>query len=99
MALASGYVLRAKADGWKLFCEKLNILPFLYWENLPGFDRLQRAMALAEKAAFVPEGFLKWLNRIRPRGKPKLTEVPLTAEAVAKANEDIFRQRVQWWGG
>jgi hypothetical protein len=99
LALASGYVLRANADGWKLFCEKLNILPFLLWEMLPGFDRLQRALALAEKAAFTPEGFLRWMNRIRPRGKPKLTEVLLTAQAVAKELEEIFREKVQWWGG
>jgi hypothetical protein len=99
LGLASGYVLRAKADRWKLFCEKLNIPPFLFWEMLPGFDRLQRALALAEKAAFTLEGFLRWMNRIRPRGKPKLTEVALTAEAVAREMQEIYRDRVQWWGG
>jgi hypothetical protein len=99
LALASGYVLRAKADGWKLFCEKLNIPPLLFWEMLPGFDRLQRALALAEKAAFTPEGFLRWMNRIRPKGKPELTKVLLTAEAIAKELEEIFREKVQWWGG
>lgn len=97
--LASGYELRAELEGWKLFCEKLNIPPFLLWEVLPGFDRLQRALALAEKAAFTPEGFLRWLNRIRPAGQPELTTVPLTAEAVAKAAEEAFRKRVEWWGG
>ncbi|HMF17492.1 MAG TPA: hypothetical protein VKE98_09815, partial [Gemmataceae bacterium] len=39
LALGAGYVLRAKADGWKLFCERLNVPPFLLWEDLPGFDR------------------------------------------------------------
>jgi hypothetical protein len=99
LALASGYVLRAKAEGWKLFCEKLNIPPFLLWEMLPGFDRLQRALALAEKAAFTSEGFLRWLNRVRPRGKAELKEVPLTAEAVAHELEGAYRERVQWWDG
>ena len=99
IALAAGYVLRTKANGWKLFCERLNVPPFLLWEKLPGFERLQRALALAEKAAFVPEGFLRWLNRVRPKGKPALTAVPLTAEGVADATAEVLRQLVQWWGG
>jgi hypothetical protein len=28
LALASGYVLRTKAGGWKLFCERLTVPPF-----------------------------------------------------------------------
>jgi hypothetical protein len=99
IALAAGYMLRTKADGWKLFCERLNVPPFLLWEIHPGFDRLQRALALAEKAAFVPEGFLRWLNRVRPEGEPELTAVPLTVEGVAEETEQTFRWRVQWWGG
>jgi hypothetical protein len=99
IALASGYILRAKADGWKLFCERMTILPFLFWEMLPGFDRLQRALALAEKAAFTAEGFLRWLNRIRPKGVREWTELPITAELVAKVNEAFFRERVRWWNG
>ena len=99
LVLASGYILRAKAEGWKLFCERLNIPPFLLWEKLPGFDRLQRALDLAQKAAFVPKGFLRWLNRIRPAGEPELTKVPLTADGLANANEQAFQELVQWWSG
>ena len=99
LVLASGYVLRTKANGWKLFCERLNVPPFLMWEVLPGFERLQRALARTEKAAFVPEGFLRWLNHVRPKGEPKLTAVPLTVERMAAANEEAFRRRVEWWGG
>jgi len=99
VALAAGYMLRTKANGWKLFCERLNVPPFLLWEVLPGFDRVQRALAMTEKAAFIPEGFLVWLNRVRPKGKPELTAVPLTVEGVADANAEAFRQRVEWWGG
>jgi hypothetical protein len=99
IALAAGYMLRTQANGWKLFCERLDIPAFLLWKELPGFDRLQRALALAEKAAFVPEGFLLWLNRVRPKGEPELTAVPLTVEGVADANAEAFRQRVQWLGG
>jgi hypothetical protein len=99
LALASGYVLRTKTDGWKLFCERLNVPPFLAWEQLPGFDRLQDAFELTEKIAFVEEGFLRWLNRVAPAGKQELTECPLTVEEVASANEYLFRKRVEWWGG
>ena len=98
LVLASGYVLRTKANGWKLFCERLNVPPFLLWEVLPGFERLQRALARTEKAAFVPEGFLRWLNHVRPKGEPELAAVPLTVERMAAANEEAFRKRVQWWG-
>jgi hypothetical protein len=99
LVLASGFILRAKANGWKLFCVKLSIPPFLFWEMLPGFERLQHALALTEKAAFTPEGFLCWFNRVRPRGKPELTMVPLTAETVAQQLEEAYRKSVQLWGG
>jgi hypothetical protein len=46
----------------------LHLPPFLLRQELPGFDRLQRALALAKEAAFVPEGMLCWLNAIRPAG-------------------------------
>jgi hypothetical protein len=99
MALASGFVLRTKAEGWKLFCERMAVPPFALWEGLPGFDRLRRALKLAERAAFAPEGFLRWLNDIRPAGEAKRTEVPLTVERLAAATEELFRKRVEWWGG
>jgi hypothetical protein len=99
LLLAFGYILKANLEGWKLFCEKQNIPPFLHWEMLPGYERLQSALALAEKVAFTPEGFLKWLNRIRPVEEPELTELSLTADEMAKANEKVFQERVRWWGG
>lgn len=99
VACAIGYMLRAKGDGWKLFCERMTVPPFLLWEGLPGFDRLQRALALSKEAACGPEGFLRWLNTVRPAGEPKLTEVPLTVEKVARATEEMFRRRVAWWSG
>jgi hypothetical protein len=88
-------MLRAKAESWKLFCERLNVPPFLLWDKLPGFDRLQRALALAEKAAFVPEGFLRWMNRLRPAADPELTKVPITADGLANATEETFQELVQ----
>jgi hypothetical protein len=77
----------------------VTVPPFLLWKGLPGFDRLQRSLALAEKAVFTPESFLCWLNTVRPAGRPELTEVPLTIEGVADANEKMVRQRVKSWAG
>jgi hypothetical protein len=99
IALAAGYVLRTKMEGWKRFCEEMAIPPFVEWQWLPGFDRLQGAFTLTEEAAFVPEGYLRWLNGIRPAGEPELTEVPLTVEGIATATDELFRKCVEWWGG
>ncbi len=95
VALACGYMLKAKADGWKLFCERLCVPCFVLMDDLPGFVRVQRAIKWAEDAAFTEEGFLRWLNRIRPEGDPELTEVPLSAEQMADAAEDAFRRQVE----
>lgn len=99
LALVAGYVLGTKADGWNQFCERINVPPHLLWEGMPGFERLQGALALAAKAAFVPEGMQVWLNRMRPAGEAELTEIPLTVERVADATAERFRRRIKWWGG
>jgi hypothetical protein len=99
LAYAAGYVLRAKAGGWKLFCERLAVPPFLLWEVLPGLDRLRCALELAEEGAFSPDDFLRWLNGVRPAGAPELTAVPLSAERLAEQTQESFRTRAKWWGG
>jgi hypothetical protein len=99
IALATGFVLRTKAEGWKLFCERLAVPPFVFWKGLPGFGRLARALTLSETVAFAPEGFLRWLNTIRPAGEPERTEVPWTVEGLAAVTEDLFRQSVRSWSG
>jgi hypothetical protein len=99
VALASGLLLKSKADGWKLFCARLNVPPFAAWAGLPGLARLERALALAEEAAFVPEGLVRWLNGVRPAGAPEVTAVPWTAEDAAAGLDRLFRERVAWWGG
>jgi hypothetical protein len=68
-------------------------------EGLPGLDRLRRALAVAESAAFAPEGFLRWANAARPKGSPEVTEIPLRVEELADALEELFRERVKWWCG
>jgi hypothetical protein len=100
VALAAGFTLRAKADGWKLFCERLSLPSFAPWETLPGFDRLQRALALAEQGVFAPEGMVAWLNRIRPAGGREATEATLmSAEKIAAELDVLFRRLVEHWGG
>ncbi len=98
LAYAFGYMLRTKADGWKLFCERLSIPPFAAWKAFPGCDRLQQWLDLAEKAAFVSEGMLRWLNRVRPAGTEEPTEIGLTVERVADATARLFAERAKWWG-
>jgi len=99
IAYAAGYMLRTKADGWKLFCERLHVPPFLLWQEFPGFERLQEALAQTEKAAFNTEGILCWLNAVRPPGEPAITKVFLTVVGVADETEELFRKRAAWWGG
>jgi hypothetical protein len=100
LALAAGFMLRTKADAWKLFCERMSVPPFVGWEGLPGFDRLQRALKVAEKAAFVPEGMVRWLNAIRPQGAPGATpEGLISAQESADGLEKLFRESVASWGG
>lgn len=98
-ALATGFVLKTKAEGWKRFCERLSIPPFVLWQELPGFERLQIALDLTEKAAFVEEGFVRWLNEIRKTGDATVTESPLKVERIADGCDEAFRERVDWWGG
>ena len=92
-------MLRCKAEGWKVFCTRLNLPPLLMWECLPGFEHVQAAWKMAEQAAFVEEGFLSWLNAKRKPGDPILTESPITVAKAADANERMFRDRVRWWSG
>jgi hypothetical protein len=99
-ALATGFVLKEKVNGWKLFCERMSIPPVRLWECLPGLDRLQRALRLADELAYLPEGMVRWLNRIRPEGAPEVTlEGILSAEKAADKLEELYHDRVEWWGG
>lgn len=98
-ALAEGYVLKAKADAWKLFCKRLDIPPFVLWQGLPGLKRLMVALDLAEKAAFSKEGIVRWLNEVRPAGEPRLTSPPFEVDETADSIAEAFRDRVRWWGG
>jgi hypothetical protein len=99
LALAAGFLFRTKVDGWKLFCERMGVPPFSLWESLPGYNRLQSALVMTEKTAFVAEGMVRWLNRIRPAGKSAATiEGLISAEKLARELEVMFRKSAKWWG-
>jgi hypothetical protein len=104
IALATGYLLKARADGWKQFCERMKVRPFVLWECLPGYKRLQIALGLAEGSpdfpgpAFEREGMIAWLNATRPEGEPKVGELGATPDLYAESLEDTFRERAAWWG-
>jgi hypothetical protein len=105
VALAKGFHLKTKADGWKLWCERMGMQPFARWEGMPGFDRLKLALDMVDGteklhgAVFVAEGMLAWLNRIRPKGEPKALELYVSPEKVADELEGFFRQEVKRQGG
>jgi hypothetical protein len=100
MAYAAGFILNVRVAGWKLFSERLNIPPFTYFKVLPGFDRLKRALKMAEETAFRPEGMLNWLNSIRPTDAERVTfETIISPEVYARRCEAEFRGQVEFWGG
>jgi hypothetical protein len=98
--LAHGFILKTKATGWKLWCERRGLPPFGLWMQLPGFDRLKRALDLTENSPFGPatftdQMFLIWLNRIRPLEPAETTEMNCTAERYAAELEEMFQERVR----
>jgi hypothetical protein len=103
---AQGFVLRAKVAGWNLFCERLTLPPFVLWNRLPGFDRLERAIELVEgnrygpPPAFEPEGMVRWLNGIRRESDREATLGSLLSpERFADDLDCGFRQVVAWRSG
>jgi hypothetical protein len=105
IAMATGYLLKARADGWKRFCERLGVPPFALWEVLPGYKRLRLALKFTEGTpdmpgpAFAPEGMIGWLNKVRPTGEPEIRKLISTVEWYAERFEEMYRERATWWGG
>jgi hypothetical protein len=107
LALADGYMLKTKVAAWRLWCERRHLPPFAVWQLLPGWDRLRRALDHAEGGtparpvgcAFVEEGMLRWLNSIRPKGAQELTELSCTPEGIADELEEMFQDRLRFYGG
>jgi hypothetical protein len=102
LRLAMGYWLKERVRGWKLFCERcLSMEPFDIWKLLPGFDRLERSLRVAEGISFKPEGMQAWMNMVGKRRsppEPELTAPPPIAEQMAACLETLFRERAAWWG-
>lgn len=98
MTLAAGCILREKAKGWVLFCERIGVPPYLLWNGLPGYDRLKRDIEIAETFAFSREALLRWCNRKGEPGEKKIKQV-ISAETCADEAEVMYREQVEWWGG
>jgi len=49
--------------------------------------------------AFTSEGFIRWMNRIRPEGTPEMVSFDNSAETMAAEIEKAFEARVQWLCG
>lgn len=92
LTLAYGYEVQVKLDGWERFCSGQGLSAFQLWKTHPGYERVERARSLSKKAAFVEEGYARWLKA--------RSEAPvITAEAVAQELEEMYRQRITWWQG
>jgi hypothetical protein len=99
LVMGQGYLLRAKADGWKLFCERRGFPAFPFVAGGPRYERLERALKKAEQVAFRPDGMVRFLNERRPKGRPPLTAPPVTAEGDARGLERRYLAMVARWRG
>jgi hypothetical protein len=85
IALAFGYTFKVKLAGWRRFCADHHLDAEACWSGLPGLERIKRAEALAQVAAFLPEGMARFREM---RGQdPGL----MTAASVAAGLQECFR--------
>jgi hypothetical protein len=103
--LVQGFILRTKAAGWNLFCNRIGIEPQRLWQYLPGFERLKRTLLGLQGTpdrpapAYTPAGMVNWLNRVRPDHEPEVTEANiLSPETIARQTDAAFHERARWWG-
>ena len=104
---AFGFLLKTKADGWKLFCQRRHLPPFSLWEFLPGWKRLQRYLKRVEGTAecpgmaFQPEGMLRFLNSgcLKKGGEIAIEVNLISPEALAKDLDTLFDWHVERCGG
>jgi hypothetical protein len=92
-ALIFGYLFKVNREGWRLFCAGRRLEPELLWSCQPGYDTVERAAQMAERAAFTAEGVVRHLER--GSGKPARA---VTAEEVAGTLEEVMKARAEWWG-
>jgi hypothetical protein len=106
MHLSAGFILKTKFDGWKLFCERLNVPALVIWEMLPGYERLAATVKHLQGtktrpgAAFLPGGMMRFLHENTAAGQSQPTEAGLiSADKVAKELDEMFRDTVKRHGG
>ena len=97
-------MLKVKFDGWRLFCEGLQVSPWLMWEQpaLPGFHRITSAVVLANCGNAFPSAteMARWMDEVQPLEVGKRTAANVKTPAGIAADLDAeFRERVRFWGG
>ena len=98
--------MKTKIAGWKRFCDRLTLPPFVLWQLLPGFDRLECAIDRLENReqgpppAFEPEGMVRWMSQMQPDGQSEPTlERLLSPDRFADDLEKGLRHCVKMHGG
>ncbi len=90
MAKIFGYRLRIKWLGWVRFCEEMTVPPRHFWVGLPGLDRIERALEVAETVACSDAEFVALANALRKPDRPPIADVRVTVEAAAAALRQMF---------
>jgi hypothetical protein len=88
-----GHLLKVKREGWRQFCEGMNIDPDFCQSSLPGHEALGLAADLAERVAFTAEGTLQFM-----RQEDETATASPTAEGVAAGLRKALDVRADWWG-
>jgi hypothetical protein len=92
--LASGYLLKTWTEGWKLFCERRGIAPFMNGED---YERVERALELNEVIASQPSDLLRvYSRRTKGQSEPIVVESP---EEAGTGFEQALQVFEAWWGG
>jgi hypothetical protein len=90
IAKVFGYRLRIKWLGWVRFCEEMTVAPRHFWVGLPGLERIERSLQVAEQMACSDAEFQEIVNAGRKPGRAKVTEVGFTVEAAATSLRQMF---------
>jgi hypothetical protein len=85
-----GYRLRVKWLGWIRFCEEMTVPPRHFWVGLPGLERIERSLQVAELMDCSDAEFLAIVNAGRKPSRAEVTEVGFTVEAAATTLRQMF---------
>ena len=103
-AYGVGFLFKMKLEGWKLFCNRLNVSAVALWEqmDLAGLGRLKTAWAQIHAGKVFPSvaAMTCWVNEVRPASDPEFSEVDIvSAKWVADCLDADFREHVKRYGG